>query len=67
MNGTQKFYGDVTRGNTNDLVKMKERVFRDFFPHKGSTDEAPVHNLCRDDLCPIQEAVVAGTVDTYGH
>ena len=37
------------------------------FSHKSSTDEKPVHNFSRDDVCPYRKAVIAGTVNTYHH
>lgn len=66
VNIIQKFYGDVIRGNKNNLTKMREAVWGIYF-HVGSTDENPVHNFCSDNLCKYRKAVIAGTVDTYTH
>uniref|UniRef100_A0A0B7AFL1 Mutator-like transposase domain-containing protein n=1 Tax=Arion vulgaris TaxID=1028688 RepID=A0A0B7AFL1_9EUPU len=66
IDSIQKYYGNAIRGNKNDLKGMREAVWAIYF-HKLSTDQKPIHNLCKIGWCPYKEAVTANKEQNYKH
>ena len=66
INKIQAYYGNAIRGNTNNLVKMRNAVWAIFF-HKLSHDAHPVHNFCLVEWCPYKQAQAQGTLQTFKH
>jgi hypothetical protein len=55
IDSIQNYYGNAIRGNKKDFKGMREAVWAIYF-HKLSTDDKPMHNLCKDNWCPYKKA-----------
>jgi len=62
INDLQVWYGNVVRGNTDSVQKMKDAIWTSFY-HVFSTDKVPEHQRCpegADSWCKYQQAKANG-------